>query len=413
MAGRVAALSRPGGAAQRRLVLIEMSAEMGGVEYSTLYLVQCLDRAAWAPLVICPQAGPLVSHCQAAQVPCEIVPLPRMWSLAFRVGARWITNPLAWVVNALAFVGAAWRLAQVLRQHQAQLVCTKGLYPHFYGGLAALLAGVPCVWHLQDLLDSQRGFGLYPLLQSVGARFLAKEVLADGWAIARQLTPRLYPPQRVHVVYNGVNTAEFAPTIAGEAVRAAWGIPPEAVVIGVAARLTATKGQHVLLQAAPLLLQRFPQVWLVVIGSALFTDQHYATQLRALAAASGAPARIVFAGFRADLNHALAALDIFAYTATSHDTSPLALISALAAGKPCVVADIPGVAEIFHGDPKVVAFVPPADPTALAEALSTLVQDAALRQQQAAAARQIALERFSVEQFTRQCERVFEQVLEA
>ena len=69
-----------------RLVFIESAAEMGGVEFSTLYLASHRDRRLWDVTVICPSEGSLASSCRAAGVAVRLVPLPRLLSTGFRVG---------------------------------------------------------------------------------------------------------------------------------------------------------------------------------------------------------------------------------------------------------------------------------------------------------------------------------------
>lgn len=391
----------------RRLVLIESAAEMGGVEYSSLYLVTTLDHKVWHPIVICPTDGPLPRLCRSAGIETHIVPCPRMASTSIRLGGRFIFNPLAIVWNSLMFLVAALRLWRGLSNLKPDLVCTKGLHAHFYGGIAARLAGVPCVWHLQDELETVRGHGLFPLLQSLGARLFACEVIADGVVIAGQVDARLYPQTRVHVIYNGVDTTEFSPEVDGHAVRAEFNTPENVLVVGCIGRLVATKGQHIFVQAAARLADEFPHARFWVVGTTLFNYEYYGQELRNMVTQLGLQDRILFTGYRNDLAKVLAAMDLFVFPSIAKDTSPLVFVSALAAGKATIATRISGVVEMFQ-DSNTVLWCPANDVSAMAEAMRTLLGNAPLRARLSLAARAKALQELSVEQFARACENIFQ-----
>lgn len=222
-----------------RLALVDVSSEMSGVEFSTLYLAQNLERTHWSPLVICPGEGELPQLCRQNEMDVLIVPLTRLVETSVRLRGRRIPNPFALAWNALSFIWTARRLAPILEREQIRLVVTKGLLAHYYGGLAARWARVPCVWHVQDRV-SERAGALFPTLLSIGARVLAQRVIADANSIARQLEIAM-PRDQVTVVWNGVDTREFSPHVDGARVRAEWAPAPNALLIGVIARLVAWK----------------------------------------------------------------------------------------------------------------------------------------------------------------------------
>lgn len=388
------------------VALVDVSAKMGGVEFSTLYLAQRIDRARFHPLVICPEEGDLPERCRASGVSVEIVKQPRLLSSSLRFGDRRVPNPLSWLINGVLFAVIAWRLARRLRQVSAALVCTKGLFAHFYGGLAARLTGVPCVWHVQDLIAERYG-GLYMRLFGAAGRLLAAHVIADGTPIRDQWRAYL-PENRLHLIYNGVDTEQFSPDVDGSAVRNEWQADAQTLLIGNVARLTAWKGQDHLVRAFAQIADDFPHAKLVLVGSPVFDNDAFEQRLRQLAEPLGE--RVIFAGFRWDLPQVLAALDIYAHVSVEKDTSPLSVVSAAASGKPILCTAVEGVAELFVPD-QTAAIVPPKDDSALAEALRTLLSDAARRAALGEAARQMALNKLSLEQFARNCEAVFERAL--
>jgi glycosyltransferase involved in cell wall biosynthesis len=392
----------------REVVFVDVSSQMSGVEFSTLYVAQQLDRASWLPLVVCAEEGDLPARCRAADVAVALVPHARFFSTGARLGKRIILNPFAVLYNIAVLVAAARPLARFLRERRSALVVTKGLLAHFYGGLAARWAGVPCVWHVQDRV-SERAGQLLPWVLSAAGRVLAREIIADADSIARQLRTFVLS-NRISVIWNGVDLDEFSPQNDGTSVRKEWGVCEEDLLIGSIARLTPWKGQNVLIEAFARIADQFPKAHLVFVGSALFDTDAYARRLKSDVVRLGIEDRVIFAGFRSDIPQVLAALDLVAHTSLEKDSSPLAVVSAMAAGKPIVCSNVDGTAELFK-DGVDGLLVPSGYVDGLAERLGCLLSNAKLRTKLGNAAREKAERKLSVERFARECEAVFDRAL--
>jgi glycosyltransferase involved in cell wall biosynthesis len=393
----------------REIAFVEIASQMSGVEFSTLYLAERLERGAWVPLVVCPEEGDLPARCRAADIPVAIVPRARFFSTSIRIGKFALVNPLALIADAMAILLSARALARFLRARRPALVVPKGLVAQFYAGLAARWAGIPCVWHVQDRVSNRAG-PLFSWMLALAGRALARAIIVDAESIARQIVP-LVPRARVAVIWNGVDTREFSPQAEGGAhVRAEWGAQPDDVLIGAVGRLTRWKGQHILLRAFAKIADQFPRARVVFVGSPLFDTDAYARALERLVARWGLDRRVIFAGFRWDMPRVFAALDIVAHPALEKDSSPLAVVSAMAAGKAIVCARVDGTAQLFEDDADAL-LAPPGDADALAARLAQLLDDPALRRRLGDAARVKAERELSVERFARECESVFEKAL--
>ena len=68
------------------IVFVESAVAMGGVEFSTLYLVQRLDSTIWDPIVVCPEDGDLTRECRGSGVAVHILSFPKLRSTSFRIG---------------------------------------------------------------------------------------------------------------------------------------------------------------------------------------------------------------------------------------------------------------------------------------------------------------------------------------
>ncbi len=216
--------------------------------------------------------------------------------------------------------------------------------------LAAALAVAPTVGVLH--LSGDTGTGarrerLAALYQRLAA------VLTPSLDGRRQLLTELgVPAERVEVVPNGVDVPA-----------APRPLPRRAVPrIGALGRLTDQKGFDVLIDAVRILVGRGVALEVVIGGAG--RDE---ALLRC--AAQGLP--VDFCGFVRDAHAFLADLDLFCLP-SRRESMPLALLEAMAEGRPCVVTDVGAVAHAVGEDAVV---VPPADAPALADALAVLLAD--------------------------------------
>ena len=389
---------------RRTVYFIESAAAMGGVQFSTLYLVQHLDPARWEPVVICPEEGDLTEACRKSGVAVEILNRPALRSTSFRVGhnSMRLPNPLAWMWDGWATWIAARRLARFLEQTNPDLVVTKGLFSHFYGGLAARQLGIPCVWHVQDFI-SERFWKIYQRLFAQLARWLPDHIIVDGASISRQL-PRT-AQDRISVIHNGVDTELFRPDVDGRCIRREVGIPMDAMVVGHVGRMTPWKGQHYLLGAFARVAAVMKDAYLLFVGAPVFDSNAYQRDLLRLTAKLGLSDRVKFTGYRHDIPVVLAAMDVFAFTSVEKDTSPLTLLSAMSSGRPIVAFDIEGVQELLPAHEQ--CLVPVGQVSVLAHSIIKLLSNAPLRQQLSVSARQLAETEFGIDRYVARVETAF------
>jgi glycosyltransferase involved in cell wall biosynthesis len=210
-------------------------------------------------------------------------------------------------------------------------VHTHHIGPLLYAGPAARLAGVGRrvhtehdAWHLRD--PKRRRVAQAAILAA------SPVLVADAPHVAEAMVAALgcAPPR---VILNGIDTDRF---VAGDkvAARAAFGLPLDRKVIGVAARLEVVKGVDIAILA--LAAMRGGAV-LAIAGSG---SQEAA--LRALAAELGVGARVVFVGHVDTMARFYAALDVLCLSSRAEGL-PLSLLEAQASGVPVVAAAVGGV----------------------------------------------------------------------
>lgn len=201
-------------------------------------------------------------------------------------------------------------------------------------------------------------------------------------------------PARVHLVFNGVAAA---PSSDREAVRRSWNCQPDEIVLGCVARIEPQKNPLFM----PSLLAALPRhVRLVWIG-----DGSLKHSLQQLAADQGVADRVLLPGWQHNARSFLPGFDVFVLPSL-YEGFPFAILEAMAAGLPCVVSDVDGVAEaVTDGETGFVC--PPDDQDIWLDRINRYVANLAARQQAGARAQARYQENFSLEVMARKTEAIY------
>jgi len=215
---------------------------------------------------------------------------------------------------------------------------------------------------------------------------VANSVEARSTAIAAGISNKNF-----HIIPNGIDTERFSPDERQRAeTRRAWGILPEAPLVGIVGRLDTMKDHPTFLRAAAEISQARNDVRFVCVGGG---PADYHAELRQLAADLGLNDRISWVGPMDAVELAYNAIDVL--VCSSHGESfPNVVAEAMACGVPCVSTDV-GASRCIVGAAGRV--VPSKDPIALAEAgLAILALPPEQRRQMKVETRQRILQNFAL-----------------
>jgi len=187
-------------------------------------------------------------------------------------------------------------------------------------------------------------------------------VIANARAARADAAARGMPADRIAVIANGIDTVAMCPdAAAGRALRATWGIAPDAFVVGMVARLDPMKDFPGFIAAAVAFAQKNPDARFVVVGDG---PPAYRRELAAMADARGLGDRLVWAGEASELAPVYNAFDIATLPSAFGEGFPNVVGEAMACGIPVVATDV-GDVRLVVGDCGEV--VPPRQPDLLAE----------------------------------------------
>ncbi len=370
-----------------KVLYVSPSAEQGGLERVLLSILGALDRSRFTAGVALLEDGPLVNDVRGTGTDTRVVTSGR-------------------VRNLVRGVTAVARLVRLIVRERFDLVHTMNAKAHLYGGAAAVLSGVPCVHHLQGV--PRRSLSRDGLVNFLSAVVPATRTVACSNYVAEGFRRAWRSRRPVAVVHNGLlpGPRDGHPS----AVRLEFGIPSQAPLIVMIARLQRWKGVHIFVDAAGEVARRRSDVRFLVVGGTLFgLEQEYAEELRVRVDRLGLGHALRFVGHRRDTQVFFQNADVAVHASIDAEPFGMVLLEAMAAGKPVVASDQGGPREIvLHGETGYL--VPPNRADLLAKSILSLIErpDLRVKMGQAAAARFEAC--FRAEQMCRGLEQIYTQI---
>lgn len=352
---------------------------MSGAERIVQLVCRYLDRRRFFPVVVC-AGDPLASLYRQEGVAVEEIAVGRV-------------TPVT--VARLREVIGRWQVGIIhAHDHRASLISwlAKGrtarliLISHLHNTNPWLRRPHPCRF-LELFLRNRYHLSL-ACSQQVRDYFL-------------RYNPRLQA-EKIVTVRNGIELPRAEPTDPRE-VRRELALPERGFVFGTVGRLVPQKGIDLLLAAFRRVAAAIPDSCLLIVGAGPEEGK-----LRALSREFGR--RVVFAGYREDVNRLFQAMDVFVLP-SRWEGLPVVILEALVAQLPVVATDVGGVKEaVLPG--KTGLLVPRGDVEALAEGMIRLYRDRKLAAALAAAGRKLVEERFNIVNQVRRLEEIYLKLLE-
>lgn len=275
-------------------------------------------------------------------------------------GLRTLALPLYNRLDPIS-MGKLWRL---MRRECIDIINAHGSRDAWNAFLVARLLGIRTVRtrHVANPIRRHRiGQMIY------GA--LADCVVTTGESIRAGLIAAGIAANKIVSVPTGVDVARFANVHRSGALRRAFGIPPEAPLIGMITLLRGEKGPDIFLKACDRLLDVRKNIWCALIG-----DGWMRPQLEQLLATLTNRRQIIMTGFRQDIPEVLAELDLSVLATRVPEGVPQAILQSHAARVPVVATAVSGIGEVAQEG--VSAFTaPPGDFVALAQTIGRALDD--------------------------------------
>ena len=215
---------------------------------------------------------------------------------------------------------------------------------------------------------------------------------------------RIAPEEKFAVIHSGVDLRTFrAGLYQPLETKALLGISPGMTVVGTVGRLTAVKGQEVLIRAASELIRQGEKIFLVLLG-----DGELRRDLEELRLRLDIAEYVRFLGWRPDVARIMAVCDIFCLPSRNEGMGKV-LVEAMAMGKPIIASSIGGIPDIVRSGENGI-LVPVGDAAAWAEAIARLCRDPEKRRRMGDAGMQMA-PRYSSEEMIKRIDQLYGKLL--
>jgi glycosyltransferase involved in cell wall biosynthesis len=215
---------------------------------------------------------------------------------------------------------------------------------------------------------------------------------------------RFLPTPTVETLYHGIDEAAVARWRSPDGLRAEFGIAEDAPLVGTVANFKVHKGHHRLLLAALKVREAMPDARFVLVGRGPLE-----ADIRRQADELGLNGTVLITGFREDALRFTAACDVFALP-SEHEGLPIALLEAMALGKPTAATRAGGIPEVVEDGREGLLVESTSDPSALAGVILTLLGDPQLRARMGRAA-QIRARHFDIRKAVHRMEQVYQELL--
>jgi len=341
------------------IVILITGLNFGGAEKQALIVAAGLRRRGWRVRIVSLLALPASDH---------------------RTHASGLTITSLGMSSALAAPIACARLIRLLRAEKPEVLLTFMYHANVLGRVAGRLASVP-------VISSVRAEHFGGRLRDLAERFtepLSRATVVNSLKVGKALVNRrVIAEKRLRTIPNGVVMAEATIADAPEigAVRASVNVRREDFFWLAVGRLEKPKDYATLLHAFHTLRGDNPGARLRIAGGGAERDRLEAVldDLRLRDA-------VELLGFRTDIPELLAAADALVLS-SAWESSPNAVLEAMAAAKLVVATDVGGVSDLIE-DGRTGFLVEARDPVALARAMDSAMKlDSATRSAIGAAAR--------------------------
>ncbi|MHA1232667.1 MAG: glycosyltransferase [Candidatus Helarchaeota archaeon] len=294
-----------------------------------------------------------------------------------------------------------YKFSRFLRSKKIDIVQTFFRDGNIVGTVSAKLAGI------ERIISTRRNLGywhnkrellLLKILNAMTYRILANSKIVKSYVHQVENVPL----NKIDVIYNGFDLSGYSKpdNFNSEKLKSELGINPENKVITLVANLRPVKRIDVFINAAQLVLSKYPKTTFLILG-----DGPERKNLKTLAHELDVSENILFLGSRNDVPNILFITDIAVLSSQSEGLSN-SIIEYMAAGLPVICTKVGGNVELIESN-KTGVLVEPNSSEKLASAITSLLDNPQKASELAKAAEKKAYELFNLKKFIKNNEKYY------
>lgn len=360
----------------------------GGAEQQLMELVRGIDKERFLPTVVSLYPGGVIEP--------EVKKIPGMELYSVNRKGKF----------DLQFIT---RIIKLLRRQQVDIIQPFITPATCFGMLAALIARTPVKIVTErsgGSLQDNFGQSFYRKAEDFLSRY-ADWIIPNSGAGRNVLVKRGIAPDRIKVIYNGINTERVNPGLDEiTRIQSTMKLAGNERVVGITANLNPVKDHVTFLKGAMIVHREMPETRFAILGDGPLRDE-----LEGMVKELSMESYVTFFGHQRDIASYIYCFDVACLCSHYSEGCSNAILEAMALGKPVVASNVGGNQELVeHG--KTGFLVPAWDPQALADSVLTCLRQADLSRKMGQRSRDIVKERFSLARMVSDYEKLYERSLE-
>ena len=291
------------------------------------------------------------------------------------------------------------RLCRKLRKENIHIVHTHGYTATTMGRLAGICARTPVI--LSHMHTTCWDYTPKQLVIEKMLSFFTSRIICCSQAVSEfAVKGEKINSNKLEVIYNGVDPEKYANSMSDH------NDHNDTYRVGCVASLSPHKGHRYLLEAAKVVVNEIPsRVKFVLVGSGILRKE-----LREYADSLGISSSIEFKDPVSDIVPLLSSFDLVVLPSSEREGLGLAIIEAMAAGKPVIGTSIGGIPEVIENGTNGL-LVPPKDAVALSKAILHIMSDKKRADKMSEKGRAIVHKKFSTKEMLGKIEDLYQRLL--
>jgi len=329
-----------------RILYLETSTEgtIGGSHHSLYQLVKGVTKYGVIPVVAFYEENSLTDRFKDLGCEVHIRPYPRRFNL-FKTRKFRVLKFLNSLVY-LTYLSTIWsvRNAFWIKRNNIALVHLNNNPFSLDWVFASKLCRIPCIAH-------QRGIRTHLDKSEIFLAKLADSVICISDYVWKSLEKSGCSTDNFSLIHNGLDLSDFnnvnfkmKPPMNVE-------VAENCFIIGMVGNIKEWKGQHVLIDALPRIVEKNPNVIALFVGSFDKSNDSYRNRIMDRVEELNLSEKTVFTGYTPNIKEYLHSMDIVVHASTEPEPFGRVIIEAMAMEKPVLVSNAGGAKEIVeHND---------------------------------------------------------------
>ena len=378
------------------LFLVQYGKVGGGVNKSLTSQLSKMDRTRFNTYVLATEEGPIIDELRPLINGMIVISVPK--SILYRKRGEINFKLFLALFDFFKLIPFFIRGIRFIMQAKIDVIHCNNLKTNLFGIILSKITRVPVICHIRSAtsLGFMGKFFEWGATSIVSVSYGARMLSFNG----HRETPKH------KVIYNGRDLNEFKPNSSNKEIRHELGIHDHELVVAIIGGLIQWKGHITFLEAAKKVLAKAPDTAFLIVGNVDYEDSSYQEELNDLVETFNIGNRVIFIGYRSDINSIYAVIDVLV-SASWYEPLGGVIIEAMACGKPVIGTRAAGTPEIIdHG--KTGLLVPVNNSTKMADAIVTILQNEQLKDEMGRAGRIRAENMFAVERYVKDMQSEYE-----